>query len=77
MSKKKKKTGVYSSVVNLIICVVLAALVGITLFGNRILELLPSGVQLNFSSFSNYLPLSEDGVPNGVIVYVLSNGWKI
>jgi hypothetical protein len=73
----RKRVGIYSPIINIGICVVLIGLVAITLFGNDIIRLLPEGTEINLSSFTGYLPMNDEGVPNGVISYVTESGTRI
>jgi hypothetical protein len=73
----RKRVGIYSPIINIGICIVLIGLVVITLFGNSIIKMLPEGTEINLSSFTGYLPMNEDGVPNGVVSYVTESGAKI
>ncbi|MDR3294073.1 MAG: hypothetical protein LBT20_08245 [Clostridiales bacterium] len=72
--EKKKASGIYGPIISIVINVLLIVLVAITLFGKDIIDLLPDSVQVNFSSFAGYLPMSDEGDPNGVIGYALANG---
>ncbi|MDR2047345.1 MAG: hypothetical protein LBP79_05565 [Clostridiales bacterium] len=71
MSNAKRRVGYFSQIISIIISVILIGLVVVTLFGNMIIEQLSESAEINLSSFTGYLPMNDEGVPNGVIYYVI------
>lgn len=74
MTTKKKKVGLYAPIVNIVLSLIIIGLVFVMLFGHVIIDkFLPAeGAKINLSSFAGFLPLTDEGIANGVMYYVIN-----